>query len=100
MTAVIELFFLPIVFLIWGVTLLDIWRTEALDVLRIPRAGWLFVAATMPLVGTVGWIMLGRPNRRPGRRVGGIAPRPVGPEDDPNWLVNTTPSKPLSDRRG
>lgn len=99
MTAVIELFFLPIVFMIWGLTLFDVWRTEALDVLRIPKPGWVFVAATMPLFGTVAWILLGRPNRRPGRRSRGIAPRPLGPEDDPNWVVDTSPSKPLSDRR-
>ena len=54
----------------------------------MPRALWVLVILLVPLLGPVGYFVLGRP--RPAPREGGpvrrTGPRPASPDDDPEFL--------------
>jgi len=63
----------------------------------LPRLAWLVVIIFIPLVGALLWFFVGRPRRGDGgrtdqsrRQAGGnrrrSAPRPSGPDDDPDFL--------------
>lgn len=63
----------------------------------LPRPAWLVVIIFVPLVGALLWFFVGRPRRadggrsgQPRRQAGGnrrrSAPRPTGPDDDPDFL--------------
>ncbi len=63
----------------------------------LPRFAWFIVIVFMPLVGALLWFFVGRPRRADGgradqsrRQAGGnrrrSAPRPSGPDDDPDFL--------------
>jgi hypothetical protein len=61
----------------------------------LPRAAWLPVILLFPLVGSIAWFLAGRP---PPDRPGGTrrwlgSPRPVGPDDDPDFLGSLRPDR-------
>jgi hypothetical protein len=65
---------------IW--TVVDTIRTPSAIVRTLPKAVWLLIVILLPLIGTVLWILFGRPRReRRKRRRGQVAP-----DDDPNFL--------------
>lgn len=62
--------------------LIDLSQAEGSRVRLMPRWLWA-VAILIPYVGALGWLFLGRPNRRqlpPGPR------RPIAPDDDADFL--------------
>jgi len=87
---------LPFVLLlaIWLYALIDCVLTPESEVRNLPKILWV-VIALVPLVGSVCWLVFGRPAKglRPGsarRPTGGSQPPPprgpVGPDDDPEFL--------------
>jgi hypothetical protein len=71
--------------------LLDVAQTPAAQVQTLPRATWALITV-VPYLGPAAWFVLGRlPGPAPGdpRRPDGTAghgARPLGPDDDPDFL--------------
>jgi len=73
-------------------TLIDCLQTDEHAVRALPKIVWVFVILLFPVVGPIAWLVAGRP-ARPG---GGTPPwgprqqhprqRPLGPDDDPDFL--------------
>ncbi len=51
----------------------------------MPRWLWVVAIVFLPGVGALGWLMLGRPPRRP-LPPGPPPQRPIAPDDDPDFL--------------
>lgn len=73
---------------------IDALSVEDSDEIRgMPRGLWVLVILLFPVVGPVGWLLAGRPRRtvtpgRPGHPAGYARPRPIAPDDDPDFLSN------------
>lgn len=70
--------------------LVDCLQSSPQAVRNLPRLGWLAVIVLLPVVGAGAWLVLGRPQeprRRPQSRR-----RPIGPDDDPDFLRGIRPS--------
>lgn len=99
--------FLPLLIeiglLVYGV--IDCWQSPDRDIRTMPKWAWFLVIILLPVVGTILWLIAGRPHRaRHGRRGRQPAsrgnpgstdtretsppppPRPLGPDDDPEFL--------------
>lgn len=81
--------------------LIDCLRTDSREVRGVPKGVWIVALLLLPLLGAILWFVLGRPRTaatRPatggpasnGRGVGGgvTGGRPLGPDDDPQFLRN------------
>ena len=64
--------------------LIDCVQAPASSVRTLPKVAWLLVIVLLPLLGSVGWLLAGRPTG-PARRGGPPRP-PQGPDDDPDFL--------------
>lgn len=64
--------------------LIDCAQAPAPSVRTLPKPAWLLVIVVLPLLGSVGWLLVGRPSG-PAHR-GGPPRRPQGPDDDPDFL--------------
>lgn len=79
--------FLPlaIAFVVVLYAFIDVLLTRGSDTRTFPRWVWALVVILLPVLGAIGWFILGRPRRAaaggPGR---GRAP--VAPDDDPAFL--------------
>ena len=62
----------------------DAIQTEDAAVRSLPKLAWLALILLFPLVGSVAWLIAGRPPGRP--RLTRQPPRPRGPDDDPDFL--------------
>jgi hypothetical protein len=75
----------------------EIAMSDASQVRQLPRWVWALVVF-VPLVGALGWLVLGRPN---GTEVVHVAakpkPRVVAPDDDPDFLRSLRHRKPPED---
>ncbi|MCI0689641.1 MAG: PLD nuclease N-terminal domain-containing protein [Sporichthyaceae bacterium] len=82
---------------IWLYAVIDCILTPEDEARNLPKAVWMLIVVLAPLVGAICWLIFGRPGRRlrPGSQVrrpaGGSGyprptPRPVGPDDDPEFL--------------
>lgn len=74
--------------------LVDLARAPRGDVRMLPKGLW-FVVSLIPVVGPLGWLLIGRPRVGPapggrgggGGIAGGPRPRgPIAPDDDPDFL--------------
>jgi len=83
-----------LVLAVWLYALIDCILTPESEVRNLPKILWV-VIALVPLIGSVCWLVFGRPAQglRPGsaRRPTGRSqppppPGPVGPDDDPEFL--------------
>ena len=80
---------------LWVFCIFDVIVSEATIVRNLPKLVWLAIVIIVPSVGSIAWLILGRPRGAalsPGaarsrpqvpRR---SAPGPVGPEDSPHFL--------------
>lgn len=77
-----------------GLVLLGLWLFAIFDVIstdssmcrNLPKSVWLIVVIILPEVGSIPWLLLGRPELggfRPGDTTMPTSRRPVGPEDAP-----------------
>jgi Phospholipase_D-nuclease N-terminal len=87
---------------LWLYCIFDVIATEDALVRNLPKIVWLFIVIFLPDVGSIAWLILGRPLRAglaPGDttyrkpassgRFGSSAPeaRPIAPDDDPRFLA-------------
>jgi Phospholipase_D-nuclease N-terminal len=88
-----------LVFALWIYCILDVIATEEALMRNMPKVIWLIVVILLPTVGSVAWLLLGRPTGAglvPGdtsprppireRPRSPRAPRPRGPEDSPEFM--------------
>lgn len=87
----ILLYAVPVILGVWA--LVDCAQTAKRDVRRLPRAAWILIILMVPIVGPVAWLTVGR-RKGSGPRP---APRPVAPDDDPDFLRDLDRKKPRRD---
>lgn len=72
--------------------LFDVIGTDSVLVRNLPKLAWVAVIIILPVIGSVAWLVLGRPKGAallpgttgaPPRRA---TSRPVAPDDDPEFL--------------
>jgi hypothetical protein len=77
--------------------LIDVIQTPAAEVRKLPKVAWILLIVIIPLIGGIAWLVAGRPQRGsarqvpwPSTRTAGFPeyerPRPLGPDDDPDFL--------------
>jgi hypothetical protein len=88
-----------VAFALWIYCLLDVIATDSTLVRNLPKTMWLFLVIVLSTVGSVAWLVLGRPERAgwwPGdstyRRPRSATWKVRGPEDDPGFVANLGPS--------
>lgn len=78
---------------LWIFCILDVISTDEVLVRNIPKLLWLGIVVFLPTIGSIAWLVLGRPpgaGFQIGSRVGVHRPqkRTLGPEDSPEFLGN------------
>lgn len=78
------------------IALIDCLSTEESEVRNLPKLAWVFIILLFPPIGPIAWFVAGRPQRQRVGRAGAWRPgsgfpeyerpRPVGPDDDPEFL--------------
>ena len=87
-----------VLFLFWIWALLDCIGTDAALCRNLPKPLWIVIVLILPDIGSLLWLLMGRPERsswRPGSTDYSQPRRPVGAEDSPRY--SSTPV--VSDRR-
>jgi hypothetical protein len=87
-----------LLFAFWIWAILDVIATDAELCRNLPKGVWLILVLILPDIGSLVWVLLGRPERgswRPGSTDFAAPRRPVGLEDDPRY--SATPA--VTDRR-
>lgn len=87
--------------LLWIGCFVDVLFTPEEKVRSLPKLAWIFIVLLFMLLGSIAWLIAGRPwDRRPvpagrgdGLRQTRIAPRPqrgpsLAPDDDPEFLAH------------
>jgi phospholipase D-like protein len=77
----LELLFTVIVFGVWIFTLADVAQAPAPQIRNLPKVGWFIVVLLFPVLGSVAWFVLGRPEGTP-RLAPGERAVPQFPEYD------------------
>ena len=80
---------------LWAYCIFDAISTDESLVRNMPKVLWILVVILLPTVGSVAWLVLGRPagaGLRPGdtspyRPSSRPAARALGPDDDPSFLA-------------
>jgi hypothetical protein len=73
---------------LWLFAIFDVISTEAALCRNLPKIVWLMVVLFLPDVGSIAWLLLGRPENagfRPGDTAYRAPRRVVGPEDAPTF---------------
>ncbi len=78
---------------LWIFCILDVISTEEVLIRNLPKLFWLLIVIILPDVGSIAWLLLGRPagaGFRLGSQVGVYRPqkRAIGPEDSPDFLAS------------
>ena len=78
---------------LWVFCILDVISTEEVLCRNLPKYVWLLIVIILPDVGSIAWLLLGRPvgaGFRLGSQIGVYRPqkRAIGPEDSPNFLAS------------
>ena len=78
---------------LWIFCILDVISTEDVLCRNLPKYVWLLIVIILPDVGSIAWLLLGRPvgaGFRLGSQVGVYRPqkRVIGPEDSPDFLAS------------
>ena len=64
--------------------LVQVVQTRGQQVRVLPRWAWVLVIVLLPLLGPIGWLVLGQPRR--GRPPTQSQRRTIAPDDDPDFL--------------
>jgi hypothetical protein len=77
---------IPVVLAVWA--LVDLWQTPRSLVRAMAKPFWFIAVLFLPVLGPLTWLLVGAQRRRrfPGGGAQGPAPRPVAPDDDPDFL--------------
>jgi hypothetical protein len=84
--------------LLWIYCILDVIATEEMLVRNLPKMVWLLIVIFLPDIGSIAWLILGRPQQaslspgstyRAAPRPGARPRAPLGPDDDPSWSPST-----------
>lgn len=73
---------------LWLFAVFDVISTEAALCRNLPKTFWLMIVLFLPDVGSIAWLLLGRPENagfRPGDTSYRTPRRVVGPEDAPTF---------------
>ena len=77
-----------VLLLFWIWALLDCISTDSALCRNLPKGVWLIVVLLLPDIGSLAWLLLGRPEKahwRPGSTDYRAPRRPIGLEDDPRY---------------
>jgi len=88
-----------VLFAFWIWALLDVIATDASACRNLPKGVWLILVLILADIGSVAWLLLGRPERghwRPGSTDYSTPRRPIAVEDQPRYGT-ATPE--ITDRR-
>ena len=66
----VELLLSVVVFALWIYTLAEVLTTPEGAVRNVPKVAWLVIVLLLPVLGTIGWFVLGRPEGRYRRPAG------------------------------
>lgn len=83
-----------IVFALWLFAVFDVIATDEVLVRNLPKGLWLLLVIFVPLVGSVAWLIMGRPlyaGWQPGGQTGPRPNRYVAPEDRPEHTSRGAP---------
>ncbi len=80
---------------LWVYCILDVIATDESLMRNMPKVFWLIVVIVLPTIGSLAWLLLGRPPNAgyaPGdpttRAISRDRPnRPIGPEDSPDFIA-------------
>jgi hypothetical protein len=87
-----------VLFMFWIWALLDCVATDSAVCRNLPKPMWILIVLFLPDIGSLLWVLLGRPEKaswRPGSVDYASPRRPIGPEDAPRY--SATPI--ITDRR-
>jgi hypothetical protein len=87
-----------VLFMFWIWALLDCIATDSAMCRHLPKLMWILIVLFLPAIGSLLWVLLGRPEKaswRPGSVDYASPRRPIGPEDAPRY--SATPI--ITDRR-
>ena len=79
-----------VVMALWIYALLDLIQTDEILVRNLPKTMWLILVIFIPMVGSMAWIIAGRPlyaGWAPGGSQGRRPAARLAPEDRPDWSV-------------
>jgi hypothetical protein len=82
---------------LWLYAIVDVIRTDEVLVRSLPKMLWLLIVLFIPTLGSLLWLLLGRPlyaGWAPGAGYTRSAPRYSGPEDAPDYRPSTSSSLP------
>jgi hypothetical protein len=84
-----------ILFVVWLYTLVDVISTPGGAMRNLPKVAWVIVVLAFPVLGTVAWFALGRPEGRPAHPLGAYErSAPAFPEyDRPGRAAAVDPEK-------
>ncbi|MEA2702306.1 MAG: hypothetical protein QOD63_251 [Actinomycetota bacterium] len=77
---------------LWIYCIFDVISTEDSLIRSLPKMAWLLIVIFLPDIGSIAWLLLGRPlfaGWRPGDTSVRKARRVVGPEDSPGFTSGT-----------
>src|SRR6476646_955667 len=78
-------------FLFWIWAIFDCISTDASLCRNLPKGVWLLVVLVLPDIGSIAWLLLGRPEKahwRPGSTDYAAPRRPIGLEDHPRYSAS------------
>jgi hypothetical protein len=83
------------ILVLWIYCIVDVISAEEALVRNLPKLVWLLIVIFLPTIGSLVWLVLGRPQNA-GLRPGDTSPRPpglrpgsrrmLGPEDSPDFM--------------
>jgi hypothetical protein len=89
------------------IALIDCLSTEEFSVRNLPKVVWVFLILLFSPIGAIAWFVAGRPQKSPVGRSGRWSPgagfpererpRPVAPDDDPEFLQSVERSRRADD---
>jgi hypothetical protein len=68
-----------LVMALWVFCLVDVITSNEFDVRNLPKMGWMVVVLLLPLIGSILWLVAGRP------QTAGVAPRREAPTRFPEY---------------
>lgn len=85
---------IPVLLLaLWMYCIFDVIATDEGLARNLPKGFWLLIVIFLPDIGSLAWLLLGRPlfaGRRPGDTTRRAPKRVIGPEDRPDFPTRPT----------